>query len=151
MKIGWAILGFVFCIPLSTHAQTPKSLFYMTREPNSVRSFLAHADKIDTLVPAWYLVDANGLVSGGPNPMVMDAARQHHVPVMPLVANAGFVQDDFHKLLMNPAGYREMFSQLVRACNGFGLHRNSIRFRKCDLDRSRGLLSDGRGSRSRLP
>lgn len=120
MKFVSAILSFLFCISLPAHAQTPKSLFYMTREPNSVRSFLAHADKIDTLVPAWYLVDANGLVSGGPNPMVMDAAREHHVPVMPLVANAGFVQDDFHKLLMNPAGYREMFSQLVRACKDSG-------------------------------
>ena len=33
-------------------AKQPKSLFYLTRDPNSVRSFLAHADKIDILVPA---------------------------------------------------------------------------------------------------
>jgi hypothetical protein len=36
---------------IPTHAQQPKSLFYLTREPKSVRSFLAHADKIDILVP----------------------------------------------------------------------------------------------------
>ena len=31
----------------------PKSLFYMIDNPNSLKSFTEHADKIDTLVPAW--------------------------------------------------------------------------------------------------
>lgn len=93
----------------------------MTRDPNSVRSFLAHPDKVDILVPAWYLVDANGLVSGGPDPFVLDTARQHHVPVMPIVNGAGFLQAEVHKLLINPAAYREMFSELISACkqNGY--------------------------------
>ena len=56
-------------------AKQPKSLFYLTRDPKSVRSFLAHADKIDILVPTWYTVDASGLVSGGPNPLVLETAR----------------------------------------------------------------------------
>jgi spore germination protein YaaH len=99
----------------------PKSLFYMTRDPNSVRSFLANADKIDILVPAWYTVDSTGLVSGGPNPLVLDTAREHHVAVMPIVNGGGFVQADVHKLLTNPAAYREIFSELIRACqeNGY--------------------------------
>ncbi|HTT33192.1 MAG TPA: glycosyl hydrolase family 18 protein [Methylomirabilota bacterium] len=102
-------------------AQQPKALFYMTREPKSVRSFLAHADKIDLLVPAWYSVDADGLVSGGPNPLVMETARLHHVPVMPIVANGDFGQEDFHKLLKNPAAITNMNAQLIRACkeNGY--------------------------------
>ena len=113
--------AFVFSFALSAFAQQPKSLFYLTRDPNSVRSFLAHPDKIDILVPAWYLADANGLVSGGPNPLVLDTARQHHVPVMPIVNGAGFVQADVHKLLANPAAYREMFLELISACkqNGY--------------------------------
>jgi spore germination protein YaaH len=102
-------------------AQQPKALFYMTREPKSVRSFLAHADKIDILVPAWYGVDANGLVSGGPNPLVMETARAHHVPVMPIVVNGDFVQEDFHKLLKDPLATNNMILQLKRACkeNGY--------------------------------
>ncbi len=93
----------------------------MTRDPKSVRSFLDHADKIDILVPAWYVVDATGLVSGGPNPLVLETARQHHVPVMPIVANEAFVQDDFHKLLANPTASSQMLAQLVSACqqNGY--------------------------------
>lgn len=120
MKNAVSLLVFLVCVSIPARAQQPKSLFYMTRDPNSVRSFLAHADKIDTLVPAWYVVDGTGLVSGGPNPLVMETARQAHVPVMPIVANEGFVQEDFHKLLGNPAGYRQMFAQLVNACKNFG-------------------------------
>lgn len=113
-----SFVGLVFA--LSAFAQPPKSLFYMTRDPNSVRSFLEHAAKVDILVPAWYAVDANGLVSGGPNPLVLETAREHHVPVMPIVTGAAFVQADVHKLLMNPTAYREMFSELIRACKDNG-------------------------------
>jgi spore germination protein YaaH len=88
-----AVCTFAGAIPAS--AQKAKSLFYMTREPKSVRSFLAHAEKIDIVVPYWYTVDSNGLVTGGPNALVLETARQHHVPVMPLVTNAGFAQDAY--------------------------------------------------------
>lgn len=112
---------FVLSFALSAVAQEPKSLFYLTRDPGSVRSFLAHPDKVDILVPAWYLVDADGLLSGGPNPLVLRTAREHHVAVMPIVNGAGFVQADVHKLLSSPAAYRQMFSELIDACkqNGY--------------------------------
>jgi spore germination protein YaaH len=109
-----AIFFAVILCPTGARAQQPKALFYMTRDPKSVRSFLDHADKIDILVPAWYVVDASGLVSGGPNPLVLETAREHHVPVMPIVANAGFVQEDFHKLLANPDADSQMIAQLLR-------------------------------------
>jgi spore germination protein YaaH len=124
MKRTVTILAFASACMLLTpvgRAQQPKSLFYMTREPKSVRSFLAHADKIDILVPAWYGVDADGLVSGGPNPLVLETARQHHVPVMPLVANGDFAQEEFHKLLKNPVARQSMIHALLRNCkeNGY--------------------------------
>ena len=119
-------LFFTFIVSLVTlveplYASQPKSLFYLTRNPNSVRSFLGHADKIDILVPTWYAVDSSGLVSGGPNPLVLSTAREHHVAVMPIVVNAGFVQEDLHKLLTNPEAYRAMIASLVRASkeNGY--------------------------------
>ena len=100
---------------LTVEAQQPKSLFYLTRNADGVRSFYAHADKIDILVPTWYDVDENGLVSGGADPMVLAAAKQHHIPVMPIVANSGFKQAEFHKLITAPDAYRQMISQLVAA------------------------------------
>src|SRR5260370_30686383 len=121
MKQAFVFLAMIGLFGFPVRAEQPKSLFYLTRDPKSVRSFLAHADKIDILVPAWYSVDSNGLVSGGPNPLVLETARQHHVPIMPIVVNNGFSQEDFHKLLMNRAAYETMPSGLMSACkeNGY--------------------------------
>lgn len=99
----------------------PKALFYMTESPASIRSFLAHANKIDILVPTWYSVDAAGLVWGGPNPLVMETARRQHVPVMPIVVNPGFNQENFHKLLTNAEARLHLMDGLVGECrkNGY--------------------------------
>jgi spore germination protein YaaH len=119
-RLSVLLVSVIFLSPVG-RGQQPKSLFYMTRDPKSVRSFLAHADKIDILVPAWYGVDTDGLLSGGANPLVMETAKQHHVPVMPIVANGDFAQEDFHKLLKNPVAKANMYEQLIRACkeNGY--------------------------------
>src|SRR5260370_6084804 len=121
MKQAFVFLAMIGLFGFPVRAEQPKSLFYLTRDPKSVRSFLAHADKIDILVPAWYSVDSNGLVSGGPNPLVLETARQHHVPIMPIVVNNGFSQEDFHKLVMNRAAYETMAGRLMAACkeNGY--------------------------------
>jgi spore germination protein YaaH len=102
-------------------AQNPKALFYLTRNPNSVRSFLAHASQIDILVPTWYSVDQDGLVSGGANQLVLSTAKQIHLPVMPIVGNDGFNQDELHKLLVNAPAHRQMIAQLIEAAktNGY--------------------------------
>src|SRR5215831_4691737 len=103
------------------HAQQPKSIFYMTREPLSVRSFLAHADKVDILSPNWYSVDSSGLVSGGPNPQVLETARLHHVSVMPLVLNGGFAQEQVAKFFANAVAKQQAIAAMVQASkeNGY--------------------------------
>lgn len=81
-QILFATVTTIFFAATPIRAQQPKSIFYMTRQPQSVRSFLAHVDKVDILSPNWYSVDSSGLVSGGPNPQVLETAKQQHVPVM---------------------------------------------------------------------
>jgi spore germination protein YaaH len=112
------ILLFLFLGATLATAQ-PKSLFYMIETPNSVKSFAEHADKIDIIVPAWYSVDANGLVWGGPNPEVMKVAAEHHVPVMPIVAL--MTQADLHKLFTTDAAKAAFISGLLSECkkNGY--------------------------------
>jgi hypothetical protein len=97
----------------------PKALFYMTDSPNSVKSFTEHADKIDILVPAWYGVDGNGLMWGGPNPYVLQTAAQHHVPVMPIVATT--VQAELHKLFTTPGARNAFVGSILSECrkNGY--------------------------------
>jgi hypothetical protein len=99
----------------------PKSLFYMTDNPSSVKSFSDHADKVDILVPAWYSVDGNGLVWGGSNASVLKTAAEHHVSIMPIVATA--VQADLHKLFTTPAAKGALINSMLSECKKFRIHR----------------------------
>jgi len=117
-------------------AAQPKALFYMTENPSSVRSFSEHADKIDILVPAWYSVDGNGLVWGGPNPDVLKTAAQHHVPVMPIVAL--MTQADLHKLFTTPMARGAFIASLLSECkkyeySGFQIDFENVNWSDRDL------------------
>jgi len=113
----FALLGVVAVL---ARAQShPVALFYMTENPDSVRSFLAHSAKIGILVPTWYSVDATGLVSGAPDPEVMRVAQQQHVPVMPIITASG--KTAFHTLLGSPAAQKAMINSLLQQAklNGY--------------------------------
>jgi spore germination protein YaaH len=129
------VLLFLLATATAVAAQ-PKALFYMTTSPNSVQSFVDHADKIDILVPAWYSVDGNGLMWGGPNPQVLQVAAQHHVPVMPIVATA--VQADLHKLFTTPAARQAFIESVLSECkknaySGFQIDFENINWTDRDL------------------
>ena len=104
----------------------PVALFYMTESPDSVRDFLAHSAKIGILVPTWYSVDKDGLVSGAPNPEVMDIAKQQHVPVMPIVSASG--KAAFHELLGNPMAQKMMIDSLLQQAKLNGYSRIQFDF-----------------------
>ena len=129
------VLFFLVSTALVATAQ-PKTLFYMIETPNSVKSFITHADKIDTIVPAWYQVDANGLVWGGPNPQVMKAAAEHHVPVMPIVAL--MTQADLHKLFTTESSKLAFINALLSECKnnsyiGFQIDFENVSWTDRDL------------------
>ena len=118
-RVPCAVL--LFCAAVSAVAQTPQALFYMTNSPDSVRDFLAHASQIDLLVPTWYSVDQDGLVSGGPDPLVLEAAKAAHVPVEPIVSNQAATQVSLHLLLQRPEAQTQMIDALLREAkqNGY--------------------------------
>lgn len=118
-----ALLAFPL-LPLAAQAQSPspshtKTLFYMLSNRASVESFEAHKSQISILVPAWYSVNADGLVAGDPLPNVLRDAREAHIPVIPIVGLANKAQLD--KLLKNTGAQRTMEAALVRDCkiNGY--------------------------------
>lgn len=132
-----------FSSALLSAADQPKSLFYMTDQPNSVKSFSDHIDKIDILVPAWYSVDGNGLVWGGPNPYVVKTAAEHHVPLMPIVATAA--QADLHKLFTTPGARSAFIAALLNECKKYGYIGFQIDFENVnwtDRDLLSGLVAD---------
>ena len=95
----------------SLHTQ-PVALFYMTSNPDSIRSFLAHSSQIDLLVPAWYQVDENGLVTGSPDPAVLKRAQDEKLPVMPIIAL--FNKKGFHALALNSGAQAVMNQAMIR-------------------------------------
>ncbi len=96
----------------------PVALFYLTSGPDSIRSFLAHSKQIDLLVPTWYQVDENGLVTGAPDPTVLKRADEDKVPVMPIIAL--FNKKSFHALAINPAAQALMNEAMIRECRLHG-------------------------------
>lgn len=96
----------------------PVALFYLTDSPESIRSFMAHKGKIDLLVPTWYSVDDEGLVTGAPNPTVLDAARQDGLPVMPILALFG--KKKFHDLAASSDAQQRMNDAMIREAKQHG-------------------------------
>jgi spore germination protein YaaH len=131
-------LVLLLCFSANLAVAQPKALFYMTENPASVKSFSEHADKIDILVPAWYSVDGNGLVWGGPNPDVLKTSAQHHVSVMPIVAL--MTQADLHKLFTTTTARSAFTSSLVSECKKHGYSGFQIDFENVNWT-DRDLLS----------
>ena len=93
-------------------AKAPTALFYLMGTPKSMRSFVAHVDKIDLLVPTWYGVDAQGLVQGAPNPYVVKVAQEKKLPIMPIISmTAG--RDGSHQLLLDDGAQKRAIDSLL--------------------------------------
>jgi spore germination protein YaaH len=103
----------VFVTVVVAGAQTrPVALFYLTDSPESIRSFEEHSAKIDLLVPTWYQVDENGLVTGAPNPAVLKAALAQKLPVEPIIAL--FDKQHFHQLASSVQAQAHMNDAMIR-------------------------------------
>ena len=115
-RILFAILAML--APSAFAANNPVALFYMTSDPGSIRDFFAHSSQIDLLVPTWYQVDENGLVTGDPEPAVLSHAQSEKLPVMPIVAL--FNKKNFHLLATNATAQAQMNQALIRECKLHG-------------------------------
>ncbi len=125
----------------SLAAAQPKSLFYMTESSGSVNSFLAHYNKIDIIVPTWYHVDKEGMLWGGPDPLVLETAEKHHVEIMPIVTGAGFGPAVFHQFLSNREAHGPFIQSLIRECKLYGYAGIQIDFENISWT-DRDALSD---------
>ncbi len=112
---SWLFLLLNLAVSPRLDAQT-KAVFYMTARPDSIRSFLAHAEKIDLLIPTGYSTDEQGVVWGEIDPQVLETARQHRIPVMPIIVNPAFKQETVHALLADPKAQARMAKALLEEC-----------------------------------
>jgi spore germination protein YaaH len=110
------LLASAFLLP---SALAQKTEFWMGNGRASVTSFLAHKDKIDIISPTWYQIDADGLVTGEPQPTVLKAAHDAHMTIIPLFAIFDHVK--IHALLNDPKAQEAMNQAFLRECeeNGY--------------------------------
>lgn len=131
----------LFALLSTLRGAEPKTLFYLTANPASVKSFLAHIDKIDIVGPQTYYADERGLVWGAVDPAVREAAAKHGVEVMPLVINPGFNQTTIHTLLTTPAARSRMIQFLLDECRRYKYSGFQFDFENVRFDDA-GLLAD---------
>ena len=118
----WMSLALSMCLACAStgaFAKAPTALFYMIEMQKSINSFEAHVDKVDLLVPTWFGVDGNGLVSGAPNLYVLKLAKAHRVPVMPIIS-AGGDRKKFHDLLVNETAKKAMIDGMLEQAKLYG-------------------------------
>ena len=111
--VGSAMMS--FCVA----TQCQKTEFWMGDGAASVNSFMSHKDKIDVISPTWYQIDETGLVSGEPQPVVLKAAKEAHMTIIPLFAL--FSHTKLHTLVGDEKAQDEMNKALIRECkeNGY--------------------------------
>lgn len=97
----------------------PQVLFWMGNGLASVNSFMEHKNKIGIISPTWYQIDGDGLVTGEPQPVVLKAAHDAHVTLIPLFALFNF--EKAHHLFGDQHAQDEMIRAFIRECkeNGY--------------------------------
>ena len=122
-----AVLVFAPCLFALSQ---PVSLLYVGSSPESVRDFMAHSAQIGLAVPTWYQVGENGLLTGAPNPAVLERAHSEKLPVMPLIAL--FSKKNFHTLASSARAQEQMNQALLREARRYAYIGFQIDFENID-------------------
>lgn len=116
LALGLALVG-----PEQLPAQTvAERLFYYVDRLDSFETLRQHIDEITVIAPQPYRVDGDGVVWGELDPRVLRLAREHDVPVMPLIVNPGFDSSLLHALLANDAARARAVQTMVELCRRHG-------------------------------
>jgi spore germination protein YaaH len=88
VRMARAALLLSFCFGIGAAAATkPMAIFYYVPADDAWNSLSQHADQIPVVAPQVFLVDETGIVHGAVEERVQELARQHHIAIMPLLAN----------------------------------------------------------------
>ncbi|MGH9489024.1 MAG: hypothetical protein ACRD17_00810, partial [Terriglobales bacterium] len=79
------------------------TVMYIVNQPDSIASFVAHANEVSIAAPQSFVMGASGFIGGNIPDQVLAVARARHVALMPLVTNRGFSQPLISTFLDNPA------------------------------------------------
>jgi spore germination protein YaaH len=112
--IGVLILA-LLCGPAAARAQRPggERLFYITNSPDAIASFEKNARSVSIAGPQSFRVDAEGNLTGQVPAAILAIAKQHRIPVMPLIVNPGWNLELFHTLVNSRPARAKMIASMV--------------------------------------
>jgi spore germination protein YaaH len=134
LRCMYRVLGVLLLGTAPLAAQGGERLFYYTDNENAYHSLVAHIASIDLLAPSAYFVDEDGVVYGDVDRRVLELARQHRVPVMPLLVNRGFDQAKLHQLLDREEVRARMVASLLELCERHAYDGIQIDFENLSID-----------------
>ena len=94
-------------------AHSTENLFYSTNAPDAIASFAQHWAAVSIIAPQSYKVDARGDLTGDVPARVLDIARSHRIPIVPLIVNPGWNSDLFHGMAADSAARAHLIAQMV--------------------------------------
>ena len=116
LKRTIAILNAILlAAPVVATSQQPggERVFYITNSPDAIASFEKNARSVSIIGPQSYRVDAEGNLTGQVPASILAIAKEHKVPVMPLIVNPGWNLELFHKLVNDSAARARMIASMV--------------------------------------
>lgn len=105
----------------------------------------AHADQLSAVSPTGLSADGDGGLVGGPDAETVAIAREHSVPVWPLLQNRDFDTDTLHRLLGSSESTRRLVDAVRAraAAEGWkGIHLDVEEAAPDDRDALSGLVRD---------
>lgn len=131
-------LALLLVAPAARAQRGPERLFYVVDSEASFVSLQQHIDQISIVAPVAYNVDEDGVVWGGVDPRVLALARDHGVPVMPLIHNPRFIQEMLSALLASDEARERTIETLVSECRRHGYYGIQFDFENLHInDRDR--------------
>ena len=91
-------------------------IFYYVNNESSYESLQAHIQYISILAPQAFRMDGDGAITGEVDPRALKLAKQHGLPVMPLVVNPGFDDKIIHAVLQYGAARNRAIASLLVLC-----------------------------------
>jgi len=98
---------------------TSENLFYMVDSEDSFQSFREHVEHISVVAPQTFYHEDSGVIWGDLDSRVRALVAEHNIRVVPLVLNAGFNQQEFHRFLQDQSVQARAIAQLIEIGNKF--------------------------------
>ncbi|MGH9521376.1 MAG: glycosyl hydrolase family 18 protein [Terriglobales bacterium] len=111
-KIFGALGLFLLCVAPAFAKHN--SIYYYVPADDAWNSLVQHADQIPVLAPQVYIVDEAGVIHGAVEERVLRLAQQHHIGLMPLLANDK--AEGAHAILRDTATRAAVIADLLQRC-----------------------------------